>query len=57
VDDLLLKWMLSREGMNKFSPCWEGPYRVTQVCQPRCIRLAIEEGESVPCPWNIEHLR
>jgi hypothetical protein len=27
VDDLVLRWVLSWEGMNKLSPCWEGPYR------------------------------
>jgi hypothetical protein len=57
VDDLVLRRVLSREGMNKLFPCWEGPYRVTQVCRPGCIRLAMEEGEPVPHPWNIEHLR
>jgi hypothetical protein len=57
VDDLVLRQVLSREGMNKLSPCWKGPYRVTQVCRPRCIHLATEEGEPVPRPWNIEHLR
>jgi hypothetical protein len=56
VDDLVLRWVLSWEGMNKLSPCWEGPYWVTQVCRPRCICSAMEEGEPVPRPWNIEHL-
>jgi hypothetical protein len=32
VDDLVLRRVLSRKGMNKLSPCWESPYRVTQVC-------------------------
>jgi hypothetical protein len=57
VDDLILRWVLSREGMNKLSPCCEGPYRVTQVCRPGCVRLATEEGEPVSRPWNIEYLR
>jgi hypothetical protein len=57
VDDLVLRRVHSREGMNKLSPCWEGPYRVTQVRRPGCVRLATEEGEPVPRPWNIEHLR
>jgi hypothetical protein len=50
VDDLVLRSVLSREGMNKLSPCWEGPYWVTQVCRAGCIRLATEEGEPVPRP-------
>jgi hypothetical protein len=57
VDDLILRWVLSREGMNKLSPCCEGPYRVTQVCRHGCVRLATEEGEPVSRPWNIEYLR
>jgi hypothetical protein len=56
VDDLVLRRVLSREGMNKLSPYWEGPYRVTQVCRPGCVCLATEEGEPMPHPWNIEHL-
>jgi hypothetical protein len=56
VDDLILRQVLSWEGMNKLSPCWEGLYRVTQVCRPGYVCLATEEGELVLCPWNIEHL-
>jgi hypothetical protein len=56
VDDLVLRRVLSQEGMNKLFPCWKGPYRVTQVCRPGRVRLAMEEGELVPRPWNIEHL-
>jgi hypothetical protein len=56
LDDLVLRRVLSREGMNKLSPCWEGLYRITQVYRPGCVRLAMEEGEPVPRPWNIEHL-
>jgi hypothetical protein len=29
VDDLVLRRVLNGEGMNKLSPCWEGPFRVT----------------------------
>jgi hypothetical protein len=57
VDDLVLRRILNREGINKLSPSWEGPFRVTRVCRPGCVRLATEDGEPVPCPWNIEHLR
>jgi hypothetical protein len=57
VDDLVLQRMLNREGMNKLSPSWEGPFQVTRICRPRCVRLATKDGEPVPHPWNIEHLR
>jgi hypothetical protein len=48
VDDLVLRWALNRESMNKLSPDWECPFWVTQVCQPACVRLATEDGEPVP---------
>jgi hypothetical protein len=57
VDDLVLRRILNREGMNKLSPSWEGPFRVTRICRPGCVRLATEDGEPVPHPWSIEHLR
>jgi hypothetical protein len=38
------------------SPHWVGPFHVTQVCRPRCVRLAKEGGTLLPNPWNIEHL-
>jgi hypothetical protein len=56
VDDLVLWCILTREGANKLSPCWKGPFRVTRVCRPRCVRLATEDGVPLPNPWNIEHL-
>jgi transposase InsO family protein len=57
VGDLVLRRILNRVGMNKLSPTWEGPFRVIEVCRPGCVRLATEEGEELPHPWNIEHLR
>jgi hypothetical protein len=57
VDDLVLRRILNREGMNKLSPSWEGPFWVTRVCRPGCVRLATEDEEPVPRPWSIKHLR
>jgi hypothetical protein len=56
VDDLVLRWVLTREGANKLSPGWEGPFQVTQVCHPGCVYLATEDGELLPNSWNIEHI-
>jgi hypothetical protein len=41
VDDLMLRCILTREGLNKLSPRWKGPFQVTQVCQPGSIRLVV----------------
>jgi hypothetical protein len=57
VDDLVLRRVLTQEGANKLSLCWEGPFRVTQVCHPGCVHLATEDGEPLHNPWNIQHLR
>ena len=56
VGDLVLRRVLNREGLHKLSPSWEGPYKVTEVCRPGCIRLAATEGEPLPSPCNMEHL-
>jgi hypothetical protein len=57
VDDLVLWRVLAREGANKLSLGWEGPFYVTQVCHPGCVRLATEDEKPLHNPWNIEHLR
>jgi hypothetical protein len=57
VRDLVLRRVLNREGLHKLSPSWEGPFKVTEICRPGCVRLATTEGEPLPNPWNIEHLR
>jgi transposase InsO family protein len=57
VEDLFLRRVLNQEGLHKLSPSWEGPFKVTEVSRPGCVCLATTEGESLPNPWNIEHLR
>jgi hypothetical protein len=57
VGDLVLRRVLNLEGLHKLSLSWEGPFKVTEVCRPRCVRLATTEGVPLPNPWNIEHLR
>jgi hypothetical protein len=56
VEDLVLRRILTREGLNQLSSHWEGPFRVTQVCRPGCVYLATEDGTPLPNLWNIEHL-
>ena len=57
IGDLVLRRILSREGLHKLSPVWEGPFRVTHVSRPGVTRLETEEGVLVPNTWNIQHLR
>jgi hypothetical protein len=57
VEDLVLRRVLNREGLHKLSPSWEGPFKVTEICRPGCVRFATTEGVPLPNPWNIEHLR
>src|SRR5579859_4327149 len=55
VGDYVLKRVLTRVGMNKLSPTWEGPFRVIEVCRPGCVPLATMTEEELPFAWNIEH--
>jgi hypothetical protein len=57
VRDLLLRRVPNREGLHKLSPSWEGPFKVTKIGRPGCIRLTTTEGVPLPNLWNIEHLR
>jgi hypothetical protein len=50
VGDLVLRRVLNREVLHKLSPSWEGPFKVTEVCRPGCVRLATTEGVPLPNP-------
>jgi hypothetical protein len=57
VGDLVLRRILSREGLHKLSPMWEGPFKVMHIARPGSARLETAEGVPVGNPWNIAHLR
>jgi hypothetical protein len=57
VGDLVLRRILSREGLHKLSPTWEGPFKVTHIARPSSARPETAEGVPVGNPWNIAHLR
>jgi transposase InsO family protein len=57
VGDLVLRRILSREGLHKLSPTWEGPFKVTHIARPGSAQLETAEGMPVGNPWNIAHLR
>jgi hypothetical protein len=57
IGNLVLRRILSREGLHKLSPMWEGPFKVTHIARPGSARLETAEGVPVGNPWNIAHLR
>ena len=52
VGDLVLRRVLSREGLHKLSPMWEGPFKVVHVSRPGSARLETQEGVPVQNAWN-----
>jgi hypothetical protein len=54
--DLVLQRILNHEGMNKLSPSWAGPFRVSEVYRLGSFRFEMEDGIPLLNPWNIEHL-
>ena len=57
VGDFVLRRVLSREGLHKLSPMWEGPFRIARVSRPGAARLETLDGIPVQNAWNIQHLR
>jgi hypothetical protein len=57
VGDLVLRRILSCEGLHKLSPMWEGPFKVTHIARPGSAWLETAEGMPMGNPWNIAHLR
>jgi hypothetical protein len=57
VGDLVLRHIQKTDGMHKLSAPWEGPFIVTEVINPSTYRLQWGDGQGVPNPWNVEHLR
>jgi hypothetical protein len=57
VGDIVLRRIQKTDGMHKLSTPWEGPFIVTEVISPSTYRLQWGNGQGVPNPWNVEHLR
>ena len=57
VGDLILRRVLSREGLHKLSPMWEGPSKVVHVSRPGAVCLETQGGMPTQNTWNIQHLR
>ena len=56
MGNLVLRRVLSREGLHKLSPMWEGPFRIARVFRPSAARLETQDGIPVQNDWNIQHL-
>ena len=57
VGDLILRRVLSREGLHKLSPMWVVPFRIARVSRPGAARLETQDGVPIQNAWNIQHLR
>ena len=57
VGDLVFRRIQKTDGKHKLSAPWEGPFIVTEVVSPSTYRLQWGDGQGVPNPWNVEHLR
>jgi hypothetical protein len=57
VGDLVLRRILSRKGLYKLFPMWEGPFKVTHIARPGSTRLETVEGVPMGNTWNIAHLQ
>ena len=57
VGDLVLRRIQNTKDMHKLSAPWEGPFIVKEVIGPATYCLQWADGQGVPNPWNIEHLR
>ena len=54
--DLVLRRVLSREGLHKLSPMWEGPFKVVHVSRPGAARLETQDRVPIQNAWKIQHL-
>jgi hypothetical protein len=57
VGDLILRRIQKTDNMHKLSAPWEGPFIVMEVISQSTYRLQWGDGQGVPNPWNVEHLR
>ena len=57
VGDLVLRRVLSMEGLHKLLLMWEGPFRIARVSRPGAAHLETQDGIPIQNAWNIQHLR
>ena len=60
IGDLVLHKVTSAtkdSAQGKLGPTWEGPYRVVHYSRQGSYHLKTLDGQRLPWPWNIEHLK
>lgn len=55
--DLVLRKITRPNGTGKFSPNWEGPYRVKENLPTGAYKLEELQGNPAPRTWNSANLR
>ena len=60
IGDLVLRkvtTMTKDSAQGKLGPTWEEPYRVVHYSRQGSYHLETIDGQRLPRPWNIEHLK
>jgi len=55
-----LVWRMAsnaRKNAGKFSPNWEGPFRICEVVGKGAYHLEYLSGNPIPATWNSSHLK
>ncbi|XP_075661461.1 uncharacterized protein LOC142631225 [Castanea sativa] len=60
IGDLVLRKVTTatkNSAQGKLGPTWEGPCRIVHYSRQGSYHLETLDGQRVPRPWNIEHLK
>ena len=60
IEDLVLQRVapaMRNPTQGKLGPTWEGPYRVVHYSQQGSYHLEDLDGNKLPRPWNVKHLK
>lgn len=55
--DWVMRYSFGKEATCKFSPNWEGPYRIVKVIGQGAYSLEDVEGRPIPRAWSIINLK
>lgn len=57
LGDLVLRKRMDKTNVNKLSPNWEGPFRISEVVGNGAYHLTTLDGKKVPRSRNASHLK